>query len=708
MKSKGKIKTSFIIITSVSILFAVLTTLIISYVKLTAITDLSIQSNINDTMNALETKINDYFEETKEEADGLAGYDNLINAVAAKNVEQIRAAVERFSSVTSLSTDNIKVTDETGVVLYRHYNDNAGDNISDYSYIKKSLSGESVTAVAKGTEIKLGALTSNPIKDENGKQIGTVTITATLEDEKILDTLKEGTSNEYAIFLDDIRFNTTILENGKRITGQTMPDEVKKIVIDNGEIYVGEREFSGTDFMCRVEPLKDMDDNIIGALFSGISLEDIQKQRTVSSVTTVAAGITIIIAVIFIMSVYTSKAIVNPVVELSNVAVEMSNGHLDGKISSIPNNEIGSLGEALQTTINNLKMYINDISEHTADIAAGDMTKTIDRDYVGEFQAIKESINRINNNLSKTLSSINTAVEQVDSGAEQVATAAQSLSQGATEQASSIEQLTSSIMSVSDQVNQNASNVNIAGGYVQESQNGIKNSNEYMQQMMTAMTDISESSTEIGKIIKVIDDIAFQTNILALNAAVEAARAGAAGKGFSVVADEVRNLASKSADAAKQTTKLIENSILSVKKGNEIAQDTATALGKVKEQSEMVVETIKKIQDASNSQAEAINQITIGLEQISSVVQTNSATSEESAAASEELSGQAQMLRQELGLFKLQGSASSSSSRQPSYTKPSPAKTTSYAAPSPAKSTPSYSQNYDNDPITIDLDDNKY
>jgi methyl-accepting chemotaxis protein len=373
----------------------------------------------------------------------------------------------------------------------------------------------------------------------------------------------------------------------------------------------------------------------------------------------------------------------------------MANGNLNVAVNKAPNNEIGLLADSLKDTISNLQGIINDISDQMETMAAGDMTGEITREYVGDFANIKNSITKISGALNNTLSSINIAAEQVNSGADQVATAAQSLSQGATEQASSIEELSSSIMSVSEQVNENAKNVNVAGSYVQESQNGTENSNQDMHQMMEAMNDINDSSTQISKIIKVIDDIAFQTNILALNAAVEAARAGAAGKGFSVVADEVRNLASKSADAAKQTTILIEGSVSSVGKGMEIAQETAKALETVRSQSEMVVQTIKKIQEASNEQAEAINQITIGLEQISSVVQTNSATSQESAAASEELSGQAQMLREEISQFKLKNTYNGSSSTASSMSSQS-----AYSAPSMGMNQSSS--------LSISLDDDKY
>lgn len=230
---------------------------------------------------------------------------------------------------------------------------------------------------------------------------------------------------------------------------------------------------------------------------------------------------------------------------------------------------------------------------------------------------------------------------------------AQTLSQGAAEQASSVEELTSTITEISERIKNNADNAQQASRLSEESGEEVGESNQQMQLLMKAMEEITDTSQEIGKIIRSIDDIAFQTNILALNAAVEAARAGEAGKGFSVVADEVRNLAGKSAEAAKNTTALIESTVDAIEKGRLLADKAAGSLLTVVETSRSVDERIRQIAKASDEESYAVTQIAAGLEQISSVVQTNSATSEESAAASEELSGQAQMLKSLVNRFKL-------------------------------------------------------
>lgn len=259
----------------------------------------------------------------------------------------------------------------------------------------------------------------------------------------------------------------------------------------------------------------------------------------------------------------------------------------------------------------------------------------------------------INGRLSSTLSQINQAANQVSAGSDQVSSGAQALSQGATEQASSVEELAATITDISGQVKSNAESALNAKEKSEMAGTEIAASNQKMQELIAAMEEISKSSQEIGKVIKTIEDIAFQTNILALNAAVEAARAGAAGKGFAVVADEVRNLASKSADAAKSTTALIEGAITAVSNGTQLVDVTAKSLLSVVTGTQEVASIVNDISTASAEQASSIAQVTQGIDQISSVVQTNSATAEESAAASEELSGQAQMLNNLVGQFKL-------------------------------------------------------
>jgi methyl-accepting chemotaxis protein len=363
------------------------------------------------------------------------------------------------------------------------------------------------------------------------------------------------------------------------------------------------------------------------------------------------------IAVSVCWGIWIARALSKPINQMSKAAEELAEGKLDVDITYVSKDEIGSLANSLKSATATLKLYIRDISTNLDLMAQGDMSAEITQEYIGDFIPIKQALLQISSSLNHTLSLINSSSDQVNSGAGQVSDGAQELAQGATEQASSVEELAASSSEVSEKVRQNAENVRLVSGYVKETTEKVEQGTSQMKQMLSSMQEINASSNEIGKIIKVIDDIAFQTNILALNAAVEAARAGSAGKGFAVVADEVRNLASKSANAAKQTTALIESSIQSVKGGSKIADFTANDLNEIAAKVKLVGETIQKIDRASSDQAIAIQQITQGVEQVSSVVQTNSATAEESAAASEELSAQADMLSKLIAKFKLKANS---------------------------------------------------
>ena len=380
-----------------------------------------------------------------------------------------------------------------------------------------------------------------------------------------------------------------------------------------------------------------------------------------------AVAITVGLMLLFILlSIFVAFRIAGPIAKPIEGLVQriekLSEGDLHSEVPVIQSgNEIGTLAETFSTTIDTLTGYIGEIAVVLDSLSMGDCTIEVTEDYKGDFVSIKTSLNTIIDNLNNIFSGINGSADQVANGAGQVSSAAQALSQGATEQASSIEQLSASITEIAEEVNKNASNSRLASQLSLEAAGEVKVGNEHMQQMVEAMAQISSSSQEIGKIIKTIEDIAFQTNILALNAAVEAARAGAAGKGFAVVADEVRNLASKSAEAAKNTTALIESSIKAVENGTKIADETAQSLNKIIGSAKKTTDLIGEISTSSDGQASSINQVTTGVDQISAVVQTNSATAEESAATSEELSAQAQQLKESLAFLKLRDSSVSAS-----------------------------------------------
>ena len=368
-----------------------------------------------------------------------------------------------------------------------------------------------------------------------------------------------------------------------------------------------------------------------------------------------------IVIAIILVGVFFSFVIVRliklPISEIEDAAVKMAKGDLDVEIAYTSKDELGVLAEQVRRLIRKLQVIIDDENKFLAKMAAGDFTvdSVCEEEYTGGFYPLLISFRGIAKKLNDTMLQISQSSSQVASGSDQVSNGAQALSQGATEQASSVQELAASISEISDKVNENADNARQANAMAGSVSSEMNMSNDKMQQMIQAMGDISSCSSEIGKIIKTIEDIAFQTNILALNAAVEAARAGTAGKGFAVVADEVRNLASKSAEASNNTSVLIENSLKAVENGTQIAGETAQSLLQAVNAVNEMTGIIGNISEASSNQAEAISQITMGIDQISSVVQTNSATAEESAAASEELSSQSQLMKSLVGRFKLKG-----------------------------------------------------
>ena len=475
----------------------------------------------------------------------------------------------------------------------------------------------------------------------------------------LLDELKQEMGCEFTIFHGDERAYTTIEQNGERAVGTRLSSELADIVLEQGKSYVGRATILGEEHLCSYVPTYDAGGQIDGLIFAGISMSSASRQIRLTVILSCLAGIALIILGILIVGAYIKRAVSTPLFRLSILAQTLEQGdlglnqHQTMMVGIDSNDEIGILSKSFDNTIYRLREYIGEISNLLEAIAGGDLTAQITQEYVGDFASIRTSLNDILQKLNSTMGQIVSSAEHVSNGAEQMSTASQALSQGSMEQTGAVEELEETMHSVTENIKQTAGNAQQARDKIGNIGCQLAEGNQKMQEMITAMGEITNSSNEIEKIIKTIEDIAFQTNILALNAAVEAARAGTAGKGFAVVADEVRNLAAKSAEASRSTSALIGHSIDAVNRGTQIADATAKQMENVVAGTHGIVETINGIAADVQTQAGAVEQIQNQIEQITSVVQTNSSTAEESAATSQELSAQANVLKQLVKTFHL-------------------------------------------------------
>jgi len=475
----------------------------------------------------------------------------------------------------------------------------------------------------------------------------------------LLDALKKEMGCEFTIFHGDERAYTTIQQNGQRAVGTRLSGSIAEIVLTQGKSYVGQATILGEKHLCSYVPTYDANGQIDGLIFAGISMADAMGQIGLTVALSFLSGVALITIGIMLIGAYIKRTVSKPLFRLTVLAQTLEQGdlglnqHQTMMVEIDSNDEIGTLSKCFDNTISRLRNYIGEISHMLEAIAGGDLTAQITQEYVGDFAAIRTSLNDILQRLNSTVGQIVSSAEHVSAGAEQMSVASQALSQGSMEQTGAVEELEETMRSVTSSVRQTAESVQRAREQVDGMGVQLAEGNQRMHEMTGAMREISDSSNEIEKIIKTIEDIAFQTNILALNAAVEAARAGTAGKGFAVVADEVRNLAAKSAEASQSTSALIGRSIAAVNQGTQIAGATARQLEGIVANANGIVETINAIAADAQTQAGAVEQIQDQIGQITGVVQTNSSTAEESAATSQELSAQASVLKQLVKTFRL-------------------------------------------------------
>lgn len=560
------------------------------------------------------------------------------NTVGGETVMNVWIAGVKNSEVMQsdgyLSDPSVDITEK---IWYTMLMENEGENTVSAAYTDAST-GEIVVAV------------TTAYRNDSGEIIGVVGLDISL------NTLIEHFSqisigeNGYITVYDSednllyhpnsdlLMYNQKDMEYSENMQVLLQSQQNSEVVAyqDHGATYYG-----GTLYI----------DDFGWSILAGMPKSEYMRETTVIFSMLIIGFLLCIVITSFITLIRT-KALIQPLTAIGLVAQEFAKGNLDSDIRRQSNDEIGDLEEIFAQTQTNLKAIISDIAVVLHGISNKNLTVKTSAVYQGDFIQIKDSLYDIINSMNETMTQVRIAADQVDAGSNQVSNGAQVLAEGATEQANSVEKLSSTVQSISNKINDTAKRAQLAQEQTISAKDSLDRSSQKMRELIAAMNQIKDTSGQIQGIIKTIDDIAFQTNILALNAAVESARAGAAGKGFSIVAEEVRNLAGKSAEASKTTQELILASIEAVEKGNKLVTDTAKELEETAADTSIVIASITEITKDSIQESKTVFNVTQGLEQISDVVQANAATAEESAASSEELSGQASMLRNLINEFQ--------------------------------------------------------